>query len=587
MLAPPKKLTVSEWADRERRLSMTYSAEPGQWETNRAPYQRIPQDALTDPAIRKLTFMFASQTGKTEIEMNMMGHIISQDPGPMLWVWPTDELAENFSRERLAPTIAETPQLKKLVQDAKSRDSKNTITNKSFPGGYLALVGANAPRKLASRPIRYLIMDEIDGFPASAGTEGDPIKLALNRTTTFWNRRIVQVSTPTIKGLSAVEREFERGSMEKWQWQCPGCGEYQTENWDLVTFDGPKPVMTCPHCHRAFSELEWKRQPGRWHAEHPERKIHRSFNISALVSPWVSWTELRDEYFDARDTGGIEEMKVFVNTRLARTWNDGSGQIEAEEVERRRFEYTADSLPLGILFLTLGADVQDDRIEAEVCGWGMGYASWGVKYAVFQGDPKTDPRVWEHLDALIKTTWKRADGAVLAIMCTCIDSGGHCTSQVYRYTRLREARRVYAIKGRGGMGVPMVSKPSRSNREKAVLFTLGVDAIKTLLYSRLRVEVEGPDCCHWPRDEKSGYDHSYYVGLVSEERLITTTRKGKKVEWVKKKAKIRNEALDCRVYNTAAALIINPDFKALEAALNHPRPHKKKKTSPVYSRGVT
>lgn len=585
MAIPPKTMTVSQWADAERRLAMSYTAEPGQWKTNRAPYQRTPQDVLTDPRVKTITLMFASQVGKTELELNMFGYAISQDPGPILWVWPTDELAENFSRERLAPTISETPRLRALVQDVKSRDSKNTISNKAFPGGYIALVGANAPRKLASRPIRYLLMDEIDGFPASSGTEGDPRKLAEKRTTTFWNRKIIQVSTPTIRGLSPIEREYERGTMERWQWQCPGCGEWQTESWDLLTFDDVEPMMHCSHCHKPFPEAQWKGQPGRWEAEHPERDSHRSFHISALVSPWVSWKELREEYLDAKEAGGIEELKVFTNTRLGRTWDEGSGSIEAEEVEAHRYDYSESSLPLGVLVLTCGVDIQDDRIEAEVVGWGIGYASWGIKYCVFMGNPENDNNAWVQLDTMLKSTWTRADGAKLNISCTCVDSGGHCTSQVYRYTRLREARRVFAIKGRGGAGIPMVSKPTRANREKAALFTLGVDAIKAIVYARLKVAEEGADYCHWPRNAESGYDHGYFVGLTSEQKVVTTTNKGKKVEWVKKSSKARNEPLDCRDYATAALLIINPNLAAI-AQKGAPLPQRKK-TSPVLNRGIS
>lgn len=256
MLAPPPDLTVSQWADRERRLIAEGSAEPGQWDTERAPFQRVPQDCMNDPRVHRITMMFAAQVGKTEIQMNTLGYIIDQDPGPVLWVWPSDALSEDFSRERLAPTITATPAMTSKVYEVRSRDSKNRITNKGFPGGYVALVGANAPRKLASRPIRYLMMDEIDGYPASAGTEGDPRKLAEKRCTTFWNHRIIQVSTPTIKGLSPIEREFERGSMERWHWDCPGCGKEVQESWDLLIWKGQEehPVMRCPHCHKDFGE---------------------------------------------------------------------------------------------------------------------------------------------------------------------------------------------------------------------------------------------------------------------------------------------------------------------------------------------
>ena len=589
MTAPPPTLTVSEWADNYRRLSNEYAPEPGQWRTERAPYQRELMDCSADPRVRKVSIMAAAQTGKTELELNVLGRHVHMDPCSILWVWPTEDLAQSFSKERFAPTVRDTPVLKDRIREAKSRDSNNTIMAKSFPGGFLAFVGANSPRKLASRPIRVLLMDEIDGYPASAGTEGDPRKLAEKRTTNFWNSLVIQTSTPTIKGLSPIESEYEKGTMERWHWQCPGCGVDVEPVWERLIFQGKDsaPLLRCPHCGKDFPEREWKEAPGRWIALHPSRKSHRSFQLSSLISPWISWAEIVEEFMDAKHSGGIQSMQVFFNTRLARTWDAGGASLDSEVLERRRSDYGDEGLPMGVLVLTAGVDVQDDRLEVEVVGWGVGRESWGVVYRVFQGDPSKDLDVWRQLDDFLKGSWSRADGVRLGISCACVDSGGHCTSQVYRFTRLREPRRVFAIKGRGGAGVPQVCKPTRTGRERAVLFSLGVDSIKTLLFARLRVEDEGPDYCHWPRDPESGYDPTYFDGLTSEQRVVKTTPKGRKVEWVKKTQKARNEPLDCRVYATAALEILNPNFERLaEVAASgggKPRPNKPK----VLSKGVS
>lgn len=308
---------------------------------------------------------------------------------------------------------------------------------------------------------------------------------------------------------------------------------------------------------------------------------HRSFCLSGVVSPWLTWPVLVAEFIDAKEQG-IQELQVFYNTHLARTWDDAGSSVEPDALERHRDTY--DLLPLEALVLTAGVDIQDDRIEVEVVTWGAGYESWGVEYRVFVGDPAVDADVWNQLNTFLRSSWQRADGITLRLSCTCVDSGGHCTSQVYRYCRRTESRRIFAIKGRGGNGVPMVGKPTRTGRERTMLFTLGVDALKTLLFSRLVVNDFGPDFCHWPRDEKTGYDHSYFVGLVSEQRVVTSGKSGRKVEWRKKNSKGRNEPLDCRVYATAALLIFNPNLTELSE--NKEKPATPKRRTRVLSSGI-
>lgn len=208
-LSPPPDLTVSEWADEFRVLLSETSAEPGQWDTSRAPYQREIMNAITDPRYEDIVIMSSAQVGKSEILLNALGYFIDMEPYPIMMLQPTEQAAKNFSKERLAPMFRACPSLRNKVSNSKSRDGENTILQKSFPGGFIALAGANAPTALASRAIRVLLADEIDRFPVSAGGEGDPLTLEEKRTTTFYNRKKVKVSAPTDKGASRIEKEFE------------------------------------------------------------------------------------------------------------------------------------------------------------------------------------------------------------------------------------------------------------------------------------------------------------------------------------------------------------------------------------------
>ena len=204
VLKPPPALTLSEWADRYRVLSAESSAEPGRWHTDKAPYQREIMDAIGDPHIRKVVIMSAAQIGKTDaFILNPLGYYMDYAPAPILVMQPTLDMGQTFSKDRLAPMIRDTPELRDKI-DVKSRYSGNTIMKKNFPGGHITIVGANSATGLASRPIKVLLADEVDRYPASAGTEGDPLSLAQKRQTTFWDKKTVIVSTPVIKGQSRI-----------------------------------------------------------------------------------------------------------------------------------------------------------------------------------------------------------------------------------------------------------------------------------------------------------------------------------------------------------------------------------------------
>lgn len=579
ILSPPPDLTVSEWADAYRKLSSESSAEPGQWNTNRAPYQREILDSVNDPEIEKIVIMASAQVGKTELLLNTAGYHIDFDPAPMMLMQPTEALAKSFSKERLAPMIRDTPAIRNKVADVKTRDGGNTTLQKSFPGGYIALVGANAPSGLASRPIRILLADEVDRFPVSAGSEGDPLSLAEKRTNNFYNRKKIFVSTPTNKGTSRIEAEFELSTQEHYHYPCPSCGHEQPLRWAQIKFDKDRVEHACKECGTLDNEYQWKKQKGRWIASNPGAKS-RGFHLNEFLSPWRKWIEIVEAFQDANKKGS-EAMKVWVNTSLGETWEAEGQEVDGDSLLDRLEEYEA-SVPDGVKVLTAAVDTQDNRFEIEVVGWGKDKESWGIEYHVIHGD-LSQPKIWQELDEYLSRTWEKKDGKKFPIRCTCIDSGGHFTQEVYRFTKPREARHIYAIKGKsGGKGnyVPLIAGYSRPKPVKSLLFSLGVDEGKSKVMSNLQIDRYGdPNYCHFPKNR--GYDQEYFKGLTAE-KLETRFEQGIPYQ-VWKKIRARNEPLDLRVYNIAALELVNPNFE-IEYALTGTKKKKRRRTA---SKGVS
>lgn len=590
LVAPPPILTVSQWADEYRILPET-AAEPGPWSTDRTPYLREPMDAFTDPDVRKVVLKFAVQLGKTEVLLNYVGYLIHNDPSTIIMLEPTEQLAMDYSKERLSPMLKDVPVLSEIMPPAKAKDSENTILRKYFPGGFIVMVGANSPVGLAARPARVLLADEVDRYPPSAGSEGSPLPLAEKRQTTFWNRKTVLTSTPTDE-TSTIHAEYERSSQEEWFVECPSCGSLNTYEWGRLDFETV--CMACSSCGELHGERQWKAQPGRWvrraeadrlglqsrqpgHAEREEKALDvtdvRGFHLNAMASPWLTWENLIQEWQDAQ--GDPEDLKVFINTRLAEIWREEGEEVGAEILEERRHYYDCDA-PSEVLLLTAGVDVQADRLELEVVGWGEGLQSWGIHYQVIPGDPcKGD--VWQKLDEALAGTYRREDGSLLPISCTAVDSG-YATSDVYAYTKKRLARYIFAIKGQGGPGHPIVNAAKRQDKNKDVyLFPVGTDQAKDAILSSLGTEHEGPGYCHWPREHElsdgrlRGYGEEYFKGLTAEHR-VERKRLGQLYHvWVKKHSRIRNEALDCRVYALAAIKILGPNWMKRGSAVKSER----------------
>jgi len=526
-------------------------------------------DAFSDPEIEEVVGMTSSQVGKTEILNNVAGYHVDQDPAPMLIVLPTIELAEIWSKDRLAPMLRDTPVLQGKVKDPRSRDSGNTLRAKEFPGGRISLAGANSAASLASRPVRIVLQDEIDRFPMSAGTEGSPIKLADKRSQTFWNKKLGKFSTPTIKGASAIEREYESSDMRQYHVPCPECGGLQVLMWGQIKWSkgaAGEPVdvyYECAHCAARLQERDKARmiRNGTWIARYPERKKKAGFHLNELYSPWSSWEKIVEAFYQAKKHA--DTLKVWINTTLAESWEEEGVTVDDGTLASRREAY-GPIIPEGVAVLTAGVDVQDDRIEVVVKGWGRGEESWLIEWATLRGRPETDPKVWADLDALLLRAWAHDLGTSLRIASACIDSGGHATKQVYDFAVKREHRRVWAIKGVGGAGLPIIRIPSRRQKKSGVLLGLvGVDTCKGLIYSRLQVTEFGAGYMHFPiRPE---IDEEYFKQLTAEKITTKFVRGFPAKVWQKVRA--RNDALDCEAYSMAALSTLNANLDQLAERL--------------------
>ena len=595
-IRPPEQLTVSQWADKKRKLSQESSAEVGQWRTSRTPYLKDIMDAFNDPVLRHIAVVASSQVGKSECINNMIGYIIDQDPGSILFIQPTTIDAKDYSKLRIAPMIRDTKCLKNKVADPKSRESANTILQKSYPGGILTMCGSTEAHALCSKPIRYIFGDERDRWATSAGNEGDPWELATARQITFYNAKSVEVSTPTVKGASAIERAYGDGTMERWKTRCPHCEEYSEITFENIRFEyettevGNDKVYditeihyVCPCCGGVSSEREIKAQPSKWVAENPEAyKQHqtRSFWLSSWVSPWASWKSTILQYLKA--IGNSKKMQVVYNTRFGLLWEDRGDLEDEESVMARREDYGTNEdgspveLPEGVLYLTCGVDTQDDRLEYEVVGYGHFDESWGIKKGIIMGRPDTD-EVWQRLDDIIDHVYRFKSGIGLRVSTTFVDEGGHFTQDVRMRCRERLAKKVFAIKGRGGQDIPFTSPPKKQKivvNGRALgmcwVYEIGVDAGKQIIMDNLRVQSPGSKYCHFPR--RDDYGPTYFKGLLSE-RLVYKNGHKHPWQWEKIPGHERNEPLDCRDYANAAKKAASPDMDAIERRLRGTTPN--------------
>ena len=582
-LSPPERLTVTEWAEQHRILSGKDSAEPGPYRVSRTPYAREPQDALSAYSrVEEVVLMWGAQTSKTTLASNWVGYLADVNPGPVMIVQPTIDMAKRYSRQRLMPMIQESPRLRLKVRENRSRDEANTTLLKEFPGGFMAIAGANSAAGLRSMPVRDLVTDEEDGYPLDVDGEGDPVQLARARQTTFSRRKHLRTSTPTTRDVSRIEAAYLASDRCRYHVPCPHCGELQQLEWGAdkphgIRWDRDADGASIPStvryvCAANGCEIREHHKPGMlaagvWVAESPGAhggKI-RGFHLSSLYSPlgWLSWAELVAEWGRAMEqarAGDPSLLRVFINTRLAETFEEQGDRADQHALRKRAADIPLRQVHTGLFVCTAGVDVQGDRLECYVWAWGRGMERQLVDRAVFYGDPSlTESEVgspWAALTEYRRTPIHQVSGQPVRILCCMVDSGGHHTQAVYAYTRAHQHMQVFAVKGQSIAGRAILGKPTdqdvnwRGNKIKrgVKLWPVGTDTAKAEIYGRLRHSEPGAGYVwlskHLPAD---------VFEQLTAERLVTRYVKGHpKLEWVKPPGK-RNEALDCAVYALAAA----------------------------------
>lgn len=602
---PPPEMLPSEWANAYRYLSSEDSAEPGAYQVERVPFLREPADSIVDPEVREVWFRKSAQVGYSQFLVNMIGYFAHQRPAPMMMLQPTLEMAEAFSKDRISPAVRDSPALRELIVDG-SKKGGNTILHKKFPGGHITLAGANSPASLASRPIKIVLIDEPDRYPASAGDEGDPIKLLQKRSTTFWDRGFIAGGTPTVKGRSRIDKGFETGDQRFYHVPCPHCSELISLNFDQLCVDKEEAHYADYKCQLCEQWIDHGHKiamiadmpmggRARWIASAESNRV-RSYHINELYSPWVTWREMADSYNAAKDDPQM--LRVFINTSLGESCEEQGGErLEASELMKKREDYHPQGCPDAIRAVTFGCDTQDDRLEMEIVGWGPGEESWSLDYRTFMGDTEKQ-EVWNDLDVYLKTVrFARVDGRVLRINAGIIDSGGHRTDEVYKFCRGKSHRKIYPGKGSSTAGKAILANLSRQTKERVMLAMVGTDTAKDQIYARLDMVGSGPGRCHFPMT----YDQRYFEMLTGEEKITEWKNAIPYERWIRRRDEsgrlLRNEALDCRVYATAALRLVpvnlwalkvddpaEPDAKeaekAKEAAAPEPQQDEKLKPKP-------
>ncbi len=664
-LAPEPELTVSDWADRNRRLSSKASAEPGQWKTSKTPYLREIMDAMTlSHPCRDGVHVKGTQLGGSEGLYNVLGYSADQVPCPAMLVMPTSDGVKKIAVQRIDPMIDETPVLRNKFEEAKSRSSSNTMSLKNYPGGLWAFVGANSGPGLRNMPMRIVLQDEIDAYPDDVDGEGDPCQVADKRADQFSARcKRFKCSTPKIKGKSRIWKRYEEGTQGRYYVPCPHCAHLQYLRWpqmrwtlmqrrELVCVEcggisaihegeqscehcGAQPELTehntrridteevdrvwyeCERCgqeigehHKSAMLEEWPKGQARFiHAEPGAGKVlpdddpepHAiwamvrgkmvrflpryvralSWHTPALLSPlgWKSWFDCVSEYLKASKGGYDEDSgesleQVFWNTVLGEPYEVKGEQPKINVLKQRVEAMELGRVPAGALLLTAGVDVQGDRLEVEVDGYGRGEECWLIDFQVIHGDPlKRGPgSVWDALAALRDKSYAHAGGQTLRIAAMAIDSGYH-TQEVYDHCRKWTHKHVFATKGASETGKPVLSRPTWADinhhgqkiKGGVQLWHVGTDTAKERLYKRLDLDEPGPGYQHFPR----GLPDEYFEQLTSEKLVRRHVRGLEKHEWVKTRE--RNEALDVKILCYAAAIyagVQRINWDQLDRAIN-------------------
>lgn len=549
---PDGGLTISKWAERYR--SVERSARPGKWSNSVVPFLTEIMDVITEPDIREVVFMKSSQVGGSELLVNAIGYYIHIDPTYIMYLGEQETKANAWTDESFDTTVAATEVLRNLIkEDPKSNNQRV----KRYPGGQLTIAWASSPAQLSSRPVRVLAADEIDAYVVTK--EGDAIKLAEARQKTFnESKKTLKISSPRDAETSLIEPAYKAGDQREYFVPCPHCNEYQVLKWENVIWPDGRPEEAEYRCDLCLEMIGHEEKgdmlaKGRWIAG-AETKHIASFKINELYSPFTTWADMAVDFLVAkkhRDT-----LKVFVNTRLGETWKDEE-TIDYLDLQLQKDDYEFE-VPDGVLVLTMGADVQIDRIEYEIVGWGLERESWSIDRGVIEGSPAL-PDVWHDLEDVIFRSFQGRDRK-FRISATAIDSGGSNTEDVEKFVKKHRGKRIFAVKGLSTPGNPLVKKGGLSKSQRVRIWGIGTDTAKDEVFAFLRVEDPGsPGCCHFPNDdEKYGED---FIKQLCSEKKTTRFKMGRAYSIYEKiSANVRNEALDIRVYATAARGIILKDF---------------------------
>jgi phage terminase large subunit GpA-like protein len=567
---PPPDISVSQWAINNRVLPKGTTSRPGPFKPEL--FQIEMMDVVLDPLVHEVVIMKSTQVGYSDAVINnICGYYIDADPQPIMLVQPTIENAKDYGKKRITPMIESCPALRDKIKPPTTRRAGNTLSLKEFPGGFLKLTGANSGAGLRSDPVPIVLFDEVDGYPLDVDGEGAPVAIGTRRTDGFANYKIVKGSTPAKpKGLSPIELDFERSDKRRFHVPCPFCSFMQPLRWRdpqppngtgtyrlvyATNSDGqvdPKSVAyLCSSCAKQIPE-RYKQQmlnAGKWIAEFPERPTV-GFHINALYSPWrENWHALAQEWSEANKEGNPEKLKAFINLRLGETWEEQGDSIEAVALKARVEEYQAE-IPDGVGLLTASVDVQSDRLECVVKGWGDKEESWLIAYQQCFGDPGQE-QVWNELDSFLLSTWEAASGQKVKITCTMIDSGGLHTDSVYRFVRARQHRKIFALKGSSESGKEILGKFSVNNQYRVKLWIIGTDTAKDRIFARMKIPAPGPGYMHLP-----DFAEDEYLAQLTSEKAVRRYRRGKGTIREYLKTRARNEALDLEVYALAALYVL-------------------------------
>lgn len=579
-LVPPPDILPSKWAEKNIKIPVG-NAIPGPINFDNAPYQRGMIDAIKEYGVRRITYMTGAQLGKTTIQQCATGYFIAHEPKSQIFVQPTQGDVQTFLETKLRPMIEANKSISQKMAKPRSRDGVNNSRMISYVGGWLMFSWAGSPKTLRSRSAPITHADEIDGMEATA--EGDPIELLAQRSATFGDQALrTESSTPTIAGASRVENAFKQGDMRRYYVPCPHCNEAQFLRWENVTWQGRKSTniqdakedldqehdvetagYRCECCGVVWSDGERiasirnaEKLGHGWKAEKPF-KGHISFHAPEMLSTFRKMRDIVQSYLDKLV---LDDLQVFVNVSLGETYEENGDKADPEILQLRAEEYVA-RVPNAGVYLTCGIDMQMDRLELEIVAWGVGEESWSIDYRVLWGDPLGD-EIWEELDDILEATYLHESGAQLSVSAACLDTGGAAgyTQRAYEYVKSRRNRKIFAIKGRAGWGMPIVQSPQRKqsgkDKRKIDLFIVGVDEAKLTVMRRLDLEKKGPGYCHFPHDREM----EWYRQLTAE-KLIIRYVKGQPIREWHKPDRARNEALDCRVYALAALKIMQPNLK--------------------------